>query len=124
MKRTQILARVGFMLCVSAILWLALTPNPPSPGGLFDLDKVNHLFAFWVLAILLDYSFVDTRGFGIKATTLLGFGLLIELAQFWVGYRYFEFSDLIADAVGVALYAAFRPWLKPFLDRVLIGVIG
>jgi VanZ family protein len=124
MKRTQQLARCGFALCVVAILWLALSPNPPNPAGLFDLDKVNHVVAFTVLSVLLDYASVNFRSFFFKGLSLLMFGLSIEVLQFFVGYRFFELSDWLADGVGVATYGLIRPFIKPRLDKLFQSTIG
>ena len=123
MIRTQRIARVAFALCLGIILWLALSPNPPSPAGLFDFDKVNHLLAFFVLAGLLDYASVNIARFEGKVLPLIAFGLLIEVLQYWVGYRYFEWGDLMADCFGVAGYAASRSFLRPPIDRVCIRYI-
>ena len=123
MHRTQQFARGALVLCLSTILWLALSPNPPNPAGLFDFDKVNHVLAFFVLAGLLDYASVNIARFKVKVLPLLAFGFLIEVLQYWVGYRYFEWGDLIADGFGVAGYAVFRRYLRPPIDRVCLKYI-
>ena len=123
MHRTQQIARAALVLCLSTILWLALSPNPPNPAGLFDFDKVNHVLAFFVLAGLLDYASVNIAGFEGKVLPLLAFGFLIEVLQYWVGYRYFEWGDFIADGFGVAGYAVFRRYLRPPIDRVCLKYI-
>ena len=123
MKKTQQIARVALALCLGIILWLALSSNPPSPAGLFDLDKVNHILAFFVLAGLLDYASMSIARFKGKVLPLLAFGLLIEVLQYWVGYRYFEWGDLVADGIGVAAYAVSRGFLRPSIDRVCVKYI-
>ena len=123
MHRTQQFARGALVLCLSTILWLALSPNPPNPAGLFYFDKVNHVLAFFVLAGLLDYASVNIARFKGKVLPLLAFGLLIEVLQYWVGYRYFEWGDFIADGFGVAGYAVFRRYLRPPIDRVCLKYI-
>ncbi len=123
MHRTQQIARAALVLCLSTILWLALSPNPPNPAGLLDFDKVNHILAFFVLAGLLDYASVNIARFKGKVLPLLAFGLLIEVLQYWVGYRYFEWGDLVADGIGVAAYAVSRGFLRPPIDRVCLKYI-
>ena len=120
MHRTQQIARAALVLCLSIILWLALSPNPP---GVTSYDKVNHIVAFFVLAGLLDYASVNIARFKGKVLPLLAFGLLIEVLQYWVGYRYFEWGDLIADGFGVAAYAVSRGFLRPRIDRVCLKYI-
>ena len=120
MHRTQQIARAELVLCLGIILWLALSPNTLS---VTSYDKVNHILAFFVLAGLLDYASVNIARFKGKVLPLLAFGLLIEVLQYWVGYRYFEWGDLIADGFGVAGYAVSRRYLRPPIDRVCLKYI-
>jgi hypothetical protein len=119
MPNIILVARVGFALCVLGILWLALDPQPITTAALFDLDKLNHLAAFMVLALLLDYSFPLSERFWLKWLPLLGFGALIELLQLLGGYRLFEWGDILADASGLIVYLALRPRLRALLDPKL-----
>ena len=106
---------------MAKILWLALSPNPPNLAGLFDLDKVNHVAAFFVLSLLADYSYLARGALAQKGAALLGFGLLIEGLQYWVGYRYFEIADLVADGGGIVLYALVRNPVRAMLDPMIMG---
>lgn len=124
MRRTELLARIAFAFSTAIILWLALSANPPSPLGIFDFDKANHVLAFLALSLLLDYAWLDADGFFKKALPLAGFGLLIEGLQYAGGYRFFEFKDLVADAIGIALYAATRVRARRTLDPICKRVIG
>ena len=97
-----------------------MSPNPPNPAGLFDLDKVNHVGAFFVLSLLTDYSYLARSALLQKGAALLGFGLLIEGLQYWVGYRYFEVSDLVADGGGIVLYGFVLNPARAVLDPIII----
>jgi VanZ family protein len=121
LKNIETVARVVLVGCVATILWLALSPNPPNPVGLFGLDKVNHVAAFFVLSLLADYSYLARSALLQKGAALLGFGLLIEGLQYWVGYRYFEVADLIADGGGIVLYGLVRNPVRAMLDPMVIG---
>lgn len=120
MKNIETVARFVLTACAATILWLALSPNPPNLAGLFDLDKVNHIGAFFVLSLLADYSYLARSALLQKGAVLLGFGLLIEGLQYWVGYRYFEIADLVADGGGVLLYGLVRGPARGLLDPILI----
>ena len=120
MKNIETVARIILIASVATILWLALSPNPPNPAGLFDLDKVNHVGAFFVLSLLADYSYLARSAVVPKGMALLGFGLLIEGLQYWVGYRYFEVADLVADGGGVVLYGLVRNSVRSMLDPMII----
>jgi len=77
-------------------------------------DKVNHILAFYVLAFLADYS-VPKVSFNLsKGFTILGYGLVIELIQYFLPFRLFSLFDLAADGIGIALYA----FSKPILGRL------
>ena len=123
MKTVSVAARVMLLIAVVSILWLALTPNPPRAGGLFDLDKVNHIVAFFVLAGLMEYAFPNLGAWAVKLLPLVAFGLAIEMLQFWIGYRYFEWMDLVADGVGLILFwilcGKIRTTLDPLIRRVM-----
>ena len=103
------------------ILWLALSPNPPDPLDWLYADKVKHGLAFFVLSILADYSYTTRSVLAQKGVALLGFGLLIEGLQYWVGYRYFEVADLIADGGGIVIYGFVRNPVRATLDPIIIG---
>ena len=112
------LARAGFLACSAVILWLALDRQPLIPA-FYDLDKLNHVFAFVNLALLLDYSYPFTERFWLKWLPLLCFGIAIELLQFMSGYRYFEWGDIFADATGLVVYLLIRPRFRSALDKRL-----
>ena len=124
MTKTQLIARVAFITCLALISWMALSPNPPNPAGLFSLDKLNHLGAFFVLAVLLDYAWLDMTRFSLKCLSLIFFGLAIEYAQSQTGYRYFEWFDVLADALGVSAYWLLRRWCSRYVDPLLMRYIG
>jgi len=77
--RAARIAQVLLVLAIGVILWLALSANPPRAAGLFDFDKLNHLAAFFVLALLTEYAFPSATVSALKLAPLLGFGLLIEV---------------------------------------------
>lgn len=98
MRRAAVL--LGWAL-VAAIVWLSLTPSPPSID-IDQSDKLGHAFAyacamFWFAQLYLR-SAVRVR----YALGLVALGIALEFVQGWVG-RDFELADMAADAFGVAL---------------------
>jgi VanZ family protein len=75
-------------------------------------DKVSHLLAFYVLSLLADFSFPRHGSVLSKALALLGYGLLIEVVQYFIPYRTCSLLDLSADGAGIALYWLSVPALK------------
>jgi len=94
-----------------AITHLAFTPQ--QYPVLRDIsDKANHIFAFYVLALLVDFSFPKDRlGFS-KVFALLSYGLLIEVIQHFLPHRTSSVLDLLADGVGIASYEFSLPVLR------------
>lgn len=94
-----------------AISYLATTSVSVPVVGRVN-DKIEHAFAFFTLALLVDFSWPES-GFGpAKILFLLGYGLAIEITQYFLPYRTFSLFDLGADAVGLFLYRVAIPLLK------------
>ncbi len=106
-------ARVLFFAALSMISYLAVAPLDAvvlSTGW----DKLNHLIAFAVLILLLDYAYPRFQFWPGQIVTLLCYGFLLELAQAFIPYREFSLLDLLADALGIAFYGLCRPCLLRF----------
>ncbi len=106
------LVKVLFWFACIAVAVLSLLRGEYLPSGAFDWwDKAQHALAFLVLfgLGLLAYSGRSTRVF----LGLLAYGVLIELAQAATGWRYGDWQDWVADAVGVG--TGYLGWylLKP-----------
>ena len=105
-----LICRCGFYIALLAISWLALAPQDEvfvSTGW----DKANHLLAFFVLCGLLDLSYRDLSLWRWKLPLLFVYGLSLELLQGVLPERSMSLLDLLADALGLGLYALLRPWL-------------
>ena len=92
------LARLGFFVCLLAVLLLALLP-------IHDIgaksDKINHVFAFFVLGLLAGTAWPQGPRWRLCLGLLL-VGGLIEVVQALVG-RDAALNDLGADLIGVGL---------------------
>lgn len=115
------------ILTTLLILWLTLSPDPfggHSPGLFPGSDKVAHLlmFGFLTAMALTDkarqtgWRLLRWAGVAGVASAAAVFGALIEVAQLLMGMgRGFEYADMAADAIGVALSAAGWWMLQPRL---------
>lgn len=92
--------RLALLLLLGVVTYLALTPKPQAPLSL-GWDKLNHLFAFTVLAAVGAMGFA--RAWTRLALGLLAFGVLIEILQSFTPHRSAEWRDLLADLLGIAL---------------------
>ena len=110
-KHYTLLARVSLAVALTTMTVLGLMPPEHIPLSDWN-DKLQHIIAFVILAFLIDASWPETELNWKKALTLLGYGLLLEVLQGFTGYRELSGLDLLADAAGIAGYAAARPLFK------------
>ena len=90
------------------ILILATTPlEYPVVSGIND--KLNHIFAFFILALLADFSFTEKKFSFVIFIPLFFYGLTIETIQHLIPYRMFSLFDVAANAIGLLIYRICRP---------------
>ena len=91
-----------FWMCFVALNALALSPAPYLPPlEIFNWwDKAQHAIAFGVLAVLAVLAYPEASRLRI-ALLLVGQGVLIEVLQYYGGYRFGDWQDAAADGVGV-----------------------
>ena len=99
----------AFALGTTAItLWYSLGPRPPGHGS----DSQLHFFAYFVNTLAILFAVVWRPGrrtgrFGVRTllvvVIMLVLGGLIEIAQGGFVNRDSQFTDWIADSVGVML---------------------
>jgi VanZ family protein len=94
------LRKALFWACFLAINILALSPAPYLPEIFNWWDKAQHAIAFAVLAVLAVLAYPEGSKRRI-AFLLIGQGVLIEVLQYFSGYRYGDWQDAVADGVGV-----------------------
>lgn len=106
------LVRFAFGAALAGAYVLAVLPQPPDVGT--SSDKINHMLAFFTLAVLLSAGWprlAPRRAFLLLA----GFGALIEITQLIPALgRDAELLDLAADAVaalaGLLVAMPLRRW--------------
>lgn len=112
--RTCLLARLtALLLWAGCLLWLSLTPNPPTaPSGLLSWDKLQHAGAYALLTLLAGRFFSQWRPlnrnpwfFALIVAVFCG-GLIEILQGTLTDVRRAEWGDLVADAVGGMLVVA------------------
>ena len=104
--------KLAFWICFIAINALALSPAPYLPPlEIFNWwDKAQHAIAFGTLAVLAALAYPEASRLRI-ALLLIGQGVLIELLQYYGGYRFGDWQDAVADGVGVLLGMWGVAWL-------------
>jgi VanZ family protein len=102
---------VCFGLTLLLVSYLAFGQLEETPIPDFN-DKLEHIAAFLCLAFLLDFAWPRSPWGWPKLLSLLGYGLLIELVQYFIPYRTFSLWDLSADGLALLLYPLALPLLK------------
>ena len=103
MFKFSVVLKGAFWVCFVVINALALSPAPYLPPELFNWwDKAQHAIAFGVLAVLAVLAYPEASRLRI-ALLLIGQGVLIEVLQYYGGYRFGDWQDAVADGVGVLL---------------------
>lgn len=96
--------KILFWACFLALNTLALSPAPYLPPlEVFNWwDKAQHAIGFGTLTVLavLAYPEVSKLRMGLM---LVALGVLIEVLQYFSGYRFGDWQDAVADGVGVLL---------------------
>lgn len=95
--------RIVGILMLGVVWWGCLTPSPPNiPQPFFDFDKLEHGFAYLVLAAWFAAIYRARRQRIVILVLLVAMGGLIEILQTYTG-RDAEWFDWFADIAGALL---------------------
>ena len=84
------------------VIYLSLTPNPPSIPGEAG-DKIGHVVAYATLMMWFGQLYAGFRLRLQLAVAFAALGIALEFVQGYTGYRTFEVADMAADLLGVAV---------------------
>lgn len=90
--------RVLFWLAIVVAYTAAILPQDSAPTIPKFSDKAHHVLAFVVLGLLLRLAYKVNYWYGLLI--LVGFGMFIEISQYFTATRVAEGKDMIADLVG------------------------
>jgi VanZ family protein len=93
-----------FWICFVGLNALALSPAPYLPPlEIFNWwDKAQHAIGFGTLTVLAVLAYPQVSKYRVAVLLCLQ-GVAIEVLQYVGGYRYGDWQDALADAVGVLL---------------------
>jgi len=99
LARRNVWLTLGWGL-VLTVIYLSLTPKPPSTDMVYFGDKIGHFLAY---ATLMGWwSQLDTRHCRLALLFVL-MGLALEIVQSLSGFREGDVFDMAANAIGVGL---------------------
>lgn len=104
--------RIFFVLLCTCITILSLLPGSFLPPQTFNIwDKAQHAGAFLLLSLMA--LLVFPKRTGTVVCGMLLYGAAIEVAQSATGWRYGDWQDFLADAVGVGIgFAVWWLWKR------------
>ena len=100
-----------FWLCVTGVLYLSLSPITMAPA-IQNGDKVGHAIAYALLFALAVKSYSGRIELWLLAAGTMVFGMLMEWAQSYTGYRHADPLDMIANGSGIVIM-----WLLVIYSR-------
>ncbi len=104
---------IGFLVWAGFIFWSASQPGSGQVQAFEGLDKIQHFFAYGVLAFLLAKSIYRCFGWNslviVVMTTIL-LGVCDELYQATIPNRSSSIADVIADGIG-AIIGFLSAWM-------------
>ena len=116
---------MGWVL-ILLVVFLSLSPKPPEVIEFEQGDKLGHLVAY--LSLMLWFANVYPRrnqrvSLGVA---FFAMGAVLEFLQRLSGYRTFQYSDMVANGVGIFLgWLLAKTWFGTFLvklDKLLARV--
>ena len=105
--------RVLFWLALVVAYVAAILPQDLAPTVPQLSDKAHHIFAFLVLAVLLRLAYRISYWYSLLM--LMGFGIFIEISQYFTPNRMSEAKDVLADLIGVLIGLQLYKYLHKLL---------
>jgi len=82
------------------IIYLSLSPGTSSMPSTLHVDKLYHFLAY-MLVTLWFVQLCEQRLHWILLMSFILLGVVMEIIQGELGYRHFDFVDMLANAAGV-----------------------
>ena len=105
--------RVLFWLALIVAYVAAVLPQDIAPAVPELSDKAHHVFAFILLGLLLRLAYNVNYWYGLLM--LVGFGMFIEISQYFTETRVAEEKDVIADLIGSFIGLKLYKYLRKVL---------
>jgi VanZ family protein len=97
-KILKIISKILPLAWASIIFILCILPANQTLSSGWS-DKIEHFIAYFILAFLFRFSWVEIKTIRVLLLTNL-FGLIIEITQSYIPSRVAEPNDLLANLIG------------------------
>lgn len=107
--------KIFFQLIFITLILLSLFLSLSSSGHTVPVvwnDKLIHCISYFLLMMMLDFSWNSSKQLLIKSVIIIIYSSLIEYAQGYIPGRDTSLADIVANGLGVMLFVAFVPILK------------
>jgi VanZ family protein len=116
---------VGWVL-ILLVVFFSLLPEPPEVIEFEQGDKLGHLVAYLSLMLWFANIYPGRNQQISLSVAFLAMGAVLESLQGLTGHRTFQYSDMVANGVGISLgWLLAKTWLGTFLvklDNLLVRV--
>lgn len=109
----KVLFLVAFLLSLLVSLQLSLSPVHTSEGMLIN-DKLAHYLGYFVMVMVLDFAYSPGRYLIFKIGVIVGYSIIIEVAQNFIPSREMSIHDLLANVLGVLSFILLLPYIQKF----------
>ena len=94
---------VGWLM-VLAMCYLSLTSSPPDLNiNVKYFDKIGHFAAYFILMFWFAQLYKKPKLRFFYVFFFISMGVVLEILQGLGGVRYFEYNDMLANSLGVAI---------------------
>lgn len=94
---------IGWAMVIT-LCYFSLISNPPEFNVEFKyFDKVRHFIAYFILMFWFSQLYKTNKTRFFYVVFLIAMGTVLEVLQGIGGVRYFEYYDILANSLGVAI---------------------
>ena len=125
-KFSRLWLTVGWVL-ILLVVFFSLTPEPPEMIQFEQGDKFGHLFAYLSLMLWFANLYSRRKNRISLAMAFLAMGAVLEFLQGLSGYRTFQYTDMVANGVGIFVGGLLaKTWFGSFLAKLdkLLARVG
>jgi VanZ family protein len=124
-KFSRLWLTVGWVL-ILLVVFFSLSPEPPEMIKFKQGDKLGHLVAYLSLMLWFANIYPGRNQRIFLSAAFFAMGAVLEFLQGLTGHRAFQYSDMVANGVGVFLgWLLAKIWFGTFLaklDKLLLRV--
>jgi VanZ family protein len=100
LERFELWLVLGWLLVATIIVLTLIAPPERIPQIEFE-DKIAHVAAYGMLMLWFAQLYLERRARFSFAAAFIAMGIVLEFGQGALGYRSFEYADMVANGFGV-----------------------